>query len=128
MSRAILRAFHMKFVNVGSKSPKYFFRITDAQSRNIYIYINQWRISVLLENSGLLQEDIKKPLEDTPKISSLTKERGYFFFCSFCKEEHTTRYFYWLYLINFIPFWIEIFFDDLALENLVAHTDDSIRI
>lgn len=33
-----------------------------------------------------------------------------------------------LYLINFIPFWIEIFFDDLALENLVAHTNDSIRI
>lgn len=28
-----LRAFQMKFVNVGSKSPNYFFGITDAQSR-----------------------------------------------------------------------------------------------
>lgn len=43
MSRAILRAFQIKFVNGGSKSPNYFFRITDAQSGQkklkIYIYI-----------------------------------------------------------------------------------------
>lgn len=34
-----LRAFQMKFVNVGSKSPNYFFGITDAQSRQKKKYI-----------------------------------------------------------------------------------------
>lgn len=77
----------------------------------------------MLQNFGLLEGDIKKLLEEVPRVSSYTKETLEDNFI-----ERTTRYFYSLYLINFIPFWIEVFFDDLALENLVAHTDDSIGI
>lgn len=75
----------------------------------------------MLQNFGLLAGDIKKLLEEVPRLSSYATLEDNFIEC-------TTRYFYSLYLINFIPFWIEVFLDDLALENLVAHTDDSIGI
>lgn len=32
------------------------------------------------------------------------------------------------YLIHFIPFWTKVLFDDFALEDLVAHPDNSIGV